>query len=80
MVFMNGKPKPGCGGCGQSPVTSGPGRPLFSVPVPGLTQPVGSGSVVASLLSRVGVQPCGGCRQRKEKMNRAVGFRPVGWV
>ena len=61
-----------CGGCGQ--------RPRISIPVPGLTHRVGSGDLAATLFSRAGVTPCGGCKGRAKTMNRAVGFRPIGWA
>ena len=72
----------GCGGCGQQPQQQAqqPQQPRISIPIPGLSQPVGSGSVVAGVLSRLGVQPCGGCGRRANVMNGAVGFRPAGWV
>ncbi len=36
----------------------------------------GLGDVVASATKLVGVIPCGGCRERQEKLNRLVPFRP----
>ena len=73
-----------CGGCGQDGNTqslaSQPQAPRYDIPLPGLNRPVGSGSVLGQLLYGVGIQPCGGCQQRKQAMNRTVGFRPIGWV
>ena len=81
MIFggLNGDWQSGCDGCGRD-AQQRQQQPRFSIPVPGLSRPIGSGSVVANVLSRLGVQPCGGCNQRANAMNGAVGFRPAGWV
>ncbi len=54
-------------------------RPL-RIPMLGVSQPVGAGSILASLFQRVGVEPCGGCQERKEALDRRVEFVPPGWV
>lgn len=50
--------------------------PRVVVPVPGLHRAQGLGDVVKRLTSAVGIEPCGGCQQRAEKLNRAVRFSP----
>jgi len=52
------------------------GRQPMSLPIPGLTHPVGLGDVLAAMTSAVGVKPCGGCQRRKEELNRRVRFNP----
>ncbi len=78
-MLFGGTQKPGCGGCGQQAQAQAQ-QPRFQIPIPGLSHPVGSGSVVKSVLGRLGAQPCGGCNKRANTMNGAVGFRPIGWV
>jgi hypothetical protein len=34
----------------------------------------GLGDVIARATSAVGIKPCGGCKQRQEKLNRLVPF------
>ena len=38
----------------------------------------GLGSLLANLTSAVGIKPCGECKRRAEKMDKAVPFR-WGW-
>ncbi len=35
----------------------------------------GVGDVVARITSAVGIKPCGGCKDRQEKLNRAFPFK-----
>jgi hypothetical protein len=48
----------------------------WAVAIPGLpiAQPVGLGDVISKATSAVGIQPCGGCRERAELLNRLVSF------
>lgn len=39
-----------------------------------MTRPVRVGDTIAAATSAVGVRPCGGCKRRQEKLNRA--FHP----
>jgi hypothetical protein len=36
-----------------------------------MTRPVRVGDAIAAATSAVGVRPCGGCKRRQEKLNRA---------
>ena len=36
-----------------------------------MTRPVRAGDAIAAATSAVGVRPCGGCKHRQEKLNRA---------
>jgi hypothetical protein len=36
-----------------------------------MTRPVRAGDAIAAATSAVGVRPCGGCKRRQEKLNRA---------
>lgn len=47
------------------------------VPTPMLKQPTKLGDIIASLTSKVGVKPCGGCKDRQEWLNQRYGFRPI---
>ena len=58
----------------------GRGHSPHQIPFPGLSRPVGAGSILANLFRRVGVEPCGGCEERKEALDRRVEFIPPGWV
>jgi hypothetical protein len=58
-------------------------RPVFSRPTSGkhveaehkvLRGMRGLGDVVAAMTSAVGIQPCGGCKERQEQLNRIVPF------
>jgi hypothetical protein len=44
------------------------GWPIGVVPLRGL------GDVVARVTSAVGIKPCGGCKDRQEKLNKLVPF------
>lgn len=48
--------------------------------LPFLTEPIGIGTAVQRLTEAVRVKPCGGCRKRKEALDRAVEFVPMGWT
>jgi hypothetical protein len=52
-----------------------PGRP-FRVRLPGFVagEEVGLGDVVTRMTYAAGVTPCGGCRQRAQRMNRWIVF------
>jgi len=49
----------------------------MKIPLPGLIKPVGLGDMAKAVTSAVGVKPCGGCRKRAERMNRALTFTPA---
>ncbi len=49
-------------------------QPRVRVPVPGMQRQVGLGDVVAGVTRAVGVQPCGGCKQRQAMLNRLLAF------
>lgn len=36
----------------------------------------GIGDVIARLAQSAGVTPCGGCRERQQRLNRLLPFRP----
>lgn len=48
--------------------------------LPFLAEPVGAGTAIARLTEAVRVKPCGGCQKRKEALDRAVEFVPMGWT
>jgi len=48
------------------------------VRLPFLRQQVGLGDVVAGATRAVGIQPCGGCKQRQAALNRWVQLVPRG--
>lgn len=48
--------------------------------IPGLAQPIGAGTAVQNLTEALRLKPCGGCKKRKEALDRAVEFVPMGWV
>ena len=52
-----------------------PGRP-FRVRLPGFVtqEAIGLGDVVASAGYALGIAPCGGCRERRERLNRRIVF------
>lgn len=47
------------------------------IPVPLLGKPVGAGDAAKALTSALGIKPCGGCKERAEKMNKRVMFAPM---
>ena len=49
----------------------------MDIPVPFLETVVGLGDAVKNATSAAGVKPCGGCKQRAEKLNKAVRFVPA---
>lgn len=51
-------------------------RKPFQLPVPFLRQQVGLGDAVARATGAVGIQPCGGCKQRQASMNQWVQLVP----
>jgi hypothetical protein len=52
-------------------------RQPFTVPLPFLRESIGSGDMVKRLTDALHIRQCGGCEQRQEQMNQAVGFRPM---
>lgn len=44
-----------------------------------MTRQVRVGDAIASATSAVGVRPCGGCKRRQEKLNRAFAPSAVSW-
>jgi hypothetical protein len=48
----------------------------MDIKLPFLKSPIGSGDLVKAATSAVGIQPCGGCKQRAAAMNQAVTFVP----
>lgn len=46
------------------------------VRIPFLRRAVGLGDVVAGATGAVGIQPCGGCQQRKDWLNQRVRLIP----
>jgi hypothetical protein len=48
------------------------------VRLPFLRQQVGLGDVIARATGAVGIQPCGGCKQRQATLNRWVQLVPRG--
>jgi hypothetical protein len=44
-----------------------------------MTHPVRLGDAIAAATSAVGVRPCGGCKRRQEKLNRASDHSAVSW-
>ncbi len=63
---------------GVQPEEEGARHP-FTVPIPFLRGPIGSGDLVKRLTDALHVPQCGGCRGRQEEMNRAVEFRPLSF-
>lgn len=55
-------------------------RDPFRVPVPGVARPKGSGDVLKAVAEFFGFKkPCGGCRDRQQRMNQTVQFVPPRW-
>jgi len=50
----------------------------FAIPLPGLRQAVGLGDVIARATRAVGIQPCGGCKQRQAWLNQRIVLKPRG--
>lgn len=44
-----------------------------------MTRPVRVGDAIAAATSAAGVRPCGGCKRRREKLNRAFDPSAVSW-
>jgi hypothetical protein len=44
-----------------------------------MTRSVRLGDTIAAATSAVGVRPCGGCKRRQEKLNRAFDPSAVSW-
>ena len=53
------------------------GRQPFTVPIPFLRGPIGSGDLVKRLTDAFHVPQCGGCGERQQAMNQAVQFGPL---
>ncbi len=53
-------------------------QPL-TVPVPFLREPIGLGDLVKGLTDALHIPQCGGCRERQDRFNGAMEFRPVRW-
>lgn len=51
-------------------------RQPFQIRLPFLRQQIGAGDVAAGITQAIGIQPCEPCKQRQERMNQAVAFRP----
>jgi hypothetical protein len=51
-------------------------RPLHHVRLPGFVvdEDIGLGDVIQRTTSYLGIQPCGGCDQRRAALNRWIGF------
>ena len=51
-------------------------KPRHVVRLPGFLrdEPVGLGTVIKRTTTALGIQPCGGCTQRAERLDRFVGF------
>lgn len=52
----------------------------YRIPVPGVQRPVGSGDLVKRITDFLGLgkKPCGGCEERRARMNERVVFGPPG--
>lgn len=50
----------------------------FTIPIPGLNQPYGSGDILSAMIGGFGIQTaaCSPCQARKEKMNQFLAFTP----
>lgn len=44
--------------------------------LPFLNRPVGLGDAIRKATEAVGIQPCGGCEERRKKLNQRVQFNP----
>jgi len=42
----------------------------MKIPVPGIRKPIGLGEVVKNFIRAAGVEPCGGCAKRAERLNK----------
>ena len=60
----------------QSEEQEGVRRP-FTIPIPFLRGPIGSGDMVKGLTDALHIPQCGGCQGRQEAMNTRLGFRPM---
>lgn len=60
--------------------TEGGRQPRHQVRLPRFVtdETVGLGDVIKRATSAVGIQPCGGCAQRAQRLNRWVGFSGRG--
>jgi hypothetical protein len=54
-------------------------RQALTVPIPFLREVSGLGDLVKGLTDALRIPQCGGCRERQERMNEAVQFRPIRW-
>ena len=52
-----------------------PNQPM-QLRVPFLNQPMGLGDAIRAATEALGVQPCGGCEERRKKLNQRVQFNP----
>jgi hypothetical protein len=50
-------------------------RALLRLKVPGLRKSVGAGDVVRMATKAVGIDPCGGCEERRARLNRFLEFQ-----
>jgi len=50
--------------------------PRFAIPVPGLHSAIGAGSAIERFTRALGIEPCGGCKQRRDALDRMVRFNP----
>ena len=46
-------------------------QPVY-IPVPGMQEPKGLGTLIKEALQKLGAQPCDGCKQREEWLNQRV--------
>lgn len=52
------------------------GKKPLTISLPGLRQAVGFGDVIARATRAVGIQPCGGCKQRQAWLNQRIVLKP----
>jgi len=57
---------------GREPAPAPPSIPVGSVPTPDRIR--GLGDVVHKVTSKLGIRECGGCKKRREALNKAVPF------
>lgn len=57
--------------------TEGVHHPL-TIPLPFLGEPTGLGDMVKRVTDALHIPQCGGCKERQERLNEAVEFRPAG--
>lgn len=48
--------------------------PQVRIPVPGVSEAVGLGDVVAKVTKAVGIKPCVPCAKRRARLNRLIQF------